>query len=134
MRRPGADEGRRWLRQAQRDLEWAEHLVAEGGLHLACFLAQQVAEKALKAYLYAQGAEVVLGHSVRELCERAAAQDDDYAPVCDSWGTLDSYYVTARYPNGLPGGIPADAFSADTAASAVGLAREAVELTAGKLA
>jgi len=32
------------------------------------FLAQQLAEKALKALLYAPGEELVIGHSVRQLC------------------------------------------------------------------
>jgi HEPN domain-containing protein len=64
MRRDSLTEGTRWLRQAQEDLHWADHLAAEGAHHLACFLAQQVTEKALKAFLYSQGEEIVLGHSV----------------------------------------------------------------------
>jgi len=37
-------------------------LLLEGGSdHLACFIAQQVAEEALKAFLYAQGEEIVSG-------------------------------------------------------------------------
>jgi HEPN domain-containing protein len=31
-----------------------------------------VGEKALKAFLYAQGEEIVLGHSIERLCHRAA--------------------------------------------------------------
>ena len=48
------EEGERWLAQATADLRWVRHLAQEGGWHLACFLAQQVTEKALKAFLYAQ--------------------------------------------------------------------------------
>jgi HEPN domain-containing protein len=58
MRESALEEGERWLSQATADLHWATHLAREGG-----FLAQQVAEKALKAFLYAQGEEIVLGHS-----------------------------------------------------------------------
>lgn len=54
MRKKPLEEGQRWLRQAQEDLRWARHLAEQGAYHLACFLAQQVAEKALKAFLYAQ--------------------------------------------------------------------------------
>ena len=64
MRRSHREEGGRWLEQAFEDLKWAHHLTREGAFHLACFLAQQVAEKALKAFLYTQGEEIVLGHSV----------------------------------------------------------------------
>jgi len=57
MKLPPDAEARRWLDQASVDLHWAEHLAQEGGFHLACFLAQQVGEKALKAYLYGGRAE-----------------------------------------------------------------------------
>ena len=72
MRGSPAEEGRRWLEQAQEDLRWAEDLAQRGGYHIACFLAQQVGEKALKAFLYAMGEELVLGHSVERLCGEAA--------------------------------------------------------------
>ena len=55
MREDPLAEGWRWLEQAQEDLHWAQHLARQGAYHLACFLAQQVTEKALKAFLYAQG-------------------------------------------------------------------------------
>lgn len=53
------------MEQAQVDLEWARHLFSQGAFYLVCFLAQQLAEKALKAFLYAQGEEAVIGHKVR---------------------------------------------------------------------
>lgn len=34
------------------DLKWAKDLAERGGYHIACFLSQQVGEKALKAFLY----------------------------------------------------------------------------------
>jgi len=52
-------EGLRWLRQAERDLDDAEYSLAGRRYNLACFLRQQTAEKALKAILYAKGAEQV---------------------------------------------------------------------------
>jgi len=67
MREDSLEEGRRWLQQALEDLHWAEDLAQRGGYYLACFLAQQVAEKALKAFLYTRGLEIVLGHSVERL-------------------------------------------------------------------
>ena len=67
MRRSALEEGRRWLEQAQEDLRWAKDLAERGGYHIACFLAQQIGEKALKGFLYAQGEEIVLGHSIERL-------------------------------------------------------------------
>ena len=72
MRASPLEEGRRWLEQAAEDLRWADDLAERGGYHIACFLAQQVGEKALKAFLYAMGEELVLGHSVERLCGEAA--------------------------------------------------------------
>ena len=53
MREDPRIEGLRWLEQAQADWGWTQHLFAQGAYYLVCFLAQQVAEKALKAFLYA---------------------------------------------------------------------------------
>jgi HEPN domain-containing protein len=134
MRNNPLEEGRRWLRQAQEDLRWARHLAEQGAHHLACFLAQQVAEKALKAFLYAQGEEIVLGHSVERLCAAAAAFEPEFQRRARSWSVLDGYYVPTRYPNSLPGGIPADVYTHQAATGAVDLASEAVGFVAALLA
>jgi HEPN domain-containing protein len=55
-------EGRRWLRQAEQDLDDARYNLEGDRYHLVCFLSQQSAEKALKAFLYARGEEMVWGH------------------------------------------------------------------------
>jgi HEPN domain-containing protein len=126
MRRSALEEGDRWLAQATADLRWARHLAQEGGWHLACFLAQQVTEKALKAFLYAQGEEIVVGHSVERLCAAAARHRPEFADKVRRWSLLDGYYIPTRYPNGLPDGIPADVYTQDAAMDAVALAEEAV--------
>jgi len=77
MRRSPLEEGQRWLAQADEDLKWVKDLANRGGYYLACFLAQQTAEKAMKAFLYAQGEEVVLGHSVERLCGAASRWKPD---------------------------------------------------------
>lgn len=133
MRTSALDEGRRWLAQAAEDLRWTEHLAEQGGYHIACFLAQQVVEKAIKAYLYAQGEELVLGHSVERLCAAAARRLPEFAVKARTWSLLDGYYIPTRYPNGLPEGIPANVFTRDAARDAAAMAREAVEWVRGLL-
>lgn len=133
MRRSPHEEGMRWLEQAQEDLRWAKELVRLGGYHIACFLAQQVAEKALKAFLYAQGEEVVLGHSVDRLCEAAAKYDPEFSERRTAWAILDGYYVPTRYPNSLPDSIPARVYNKAVAEEAVRLAEEAVAFVQRKL-
>ncbi len=132
MREP-TEEGRRWLEQAEEDLKWARHLAHEGAHHIACFLAQQVAEKALKAFLYAQGKEIVLGHSVERLCHEAARYDARFGERASHWGILDGYYVPTRYPNSLPGSIPARVYTRDAAEQAVRLADEVVSFVRTRL-
>ncbi len=127
MRNSPYEEGQRWLSQAIEDLKWAEHLTKEGGYHLACFLAQQVTEKALKAYLYSQGIDLVIGHSVTRLCAQAAEYHPEFGEKASRWSILDGYYIPTRYPNGLPDGIPAEVYTKDAAEGAVGLAGEAVD-------
>jgi len=126
MRSSALEEGQRWLSQAAEDLKWAKHLAEEGGWHIACFLAQQVAEKALKAFLYAQGEEIVVGHSVARLCAAAAKYQADFTEKASRWSLLDSYYIPTRYPNGLPDGTPAEVYGREAATGAVRLAEEAV--------
>jgi HEPN domain-containing protein len=133
MRKNPLEEGLRWLRQASEDLHWAHHLAEQGAYHLACFLAQQVAEMAQKAFLFGQGKEIVLGHSVERLCAAAAAFEPEFRIRARSWSLLDGYYIPTRYPNGLPDGIPADVYTHQAATQAVGLAKEAVEFVTSLL-
>lgn len=133
MRPESLEEGRRWLDQAREDLRWAELLAREGGYYLACFMAQQVAEKAVKGFLYSRGADMVTTHSVERLLGMAAQHDEAFGNVPDAWASLDAYYVPTRYPNALPGGIPARVYTREMAAGAVRLAREVVEFIAPRI-
>jgi HEPN domain-containing protein len=117
-------EGQRWLDQSRTDLQWTQHLFKEGAYYLVCFLAQQTAEKALKAFLYAQGEEIVIGHSVRQLTLRATEYKTDLKLSSEDWAILDSYYIPTRYPNGLPDDIPARVFNRDAAERALALAED----------
>ncbi|MDI7269497.1 MAG: HEPN domain-containing protein [Myxococcota bacterium] len=120
-------EGRRWLRQAEEDLDAAAKSADLLGKHyLACFLAQQAAEKALKALFYARGAASVRGRSVAELCTAAEPFDPAVTAMRPRLAKLDRYYIPTRYPNGLSGGHPFEAFDARDSADAVALAAEAI--------
>ncbi len=130
MKRPLEEEAGRWLEQAEIDLEDAELLMREKRYHLVCFLCQQAAEKAAKAILYMQGEENPWGHSVYELLEEAAMRDSTLHQLADKGAVLDKYYIPTRYPNGLPGGIPAKAFDREDAERALELAKEIVRTVA----
>jgi len=133
MRRAAEEESQRWLHQAVLDLEDAEFASSGKRYHLACFLAQQSAEKALKAYLYYHGTELAWGHSVAELCQDAASFDSDFAGLLETAAPLDKYYIPTRYPNGLPGGIPSRAFSSADASLAISAAATVLDFVRDRL-
>jgi HEPN domain-containing protein len=117
------EEGSRWLLQAQRDMDDARYAYDGKRFNLACFLAQQAAEKAVKGYLYAQGRALVIGHSVARLCQDAVTFDAAFESLRQRAAPLDKYYIPTRYPNGLPGGIPSEAFDQVDAGRALELAQ-----------
>lgn len=112
------DEARRWLSLAREDLEGAEMMLARDDVapRLACFLAQQAAEKAIKARLIRHGVAFARIHdllALRALLPQGASAglDDDDLAELSAWAT------EARYPSDQP-----DA-SAREAARAVEAAR-----------
>jgi HEPN domain-containing protein len=127
-------ESRRWWRQACRDLESAR-INADNARHeVTCFLCQQAAEKALKAFLYAQGESPVIGHSLLELGARAAQYVADFAGLREAAKTLDAYYIPSRYPNGLTDDIaPVDFFDATDSARGLTAARAVIDFVTAHL-
>ena len=117
-----AAQGRRWMLQAERDLEDAKYLRDGSRYNLACFMGQQAGEKAVKAYLYHQGAEDVWGHSLADLCEDAKLISMMFDVIKSHAVLLDKYHDLTRYPHLLPGGIPSDAYDAEDADRAIFIA------------
>jgi HEPN domain-containing protein len=104
-------EAQRWLKQAVHDRA-AARLNRDHGFHEhACFLAQQSAEKSLKAFLYSHGEGPVLGHSTLSLTLECAAIEAAFNVLQDGCRRLDQLYIPTRYPNGLPDNIPHDFYT-----------------------
>ena len=97
------EEAKRWLLQAEHDLEFAGLGLREGFYGHVCFLAQQSAEKSLKALVYLGGARLVLGHSAGDLLEGLLERHPQLEKHREVARRLDQYYITPRYPNALPG-------------------------------
>ena len=94
-------EGARWFRQAEQDLEDAGFNRGGGRYNIACFLSQQAAEKAVKAYLYRRGAEDVWGNSLIDLCEDAKIFEMFFDTIKADARQLDKYYDITQIP-GIP--------------------------------
>ncbi len=130
--RSGEGEAARWLAQSRHDLADGQ-LVAEAGRHaLACFLAQQCAEKAVTAFLLAQGAEAVWGGALADLCEDAVAFDPTFEAIRSMAILLDKYDLGSRYPTTIPGGIPAEAYDATDSARALEIAGDVLAFVEGR--
>ena len=133
MKPSGKNEGMRWLEQAKADRKGAQILLDGGSYHLACFVGQQVAEKALKAFIYAQGEDFVIGHSVETLCRWASEFDPDFEKLRDEIAPLDAYYIPTLYPNGLPDSIPAKIYTQPVAKEVLKMADMALDIVRKKL-
>jgi HEPN domain-containing protein len=127
-------EASRWLEQAGEDLVSAKVVMEAGRYYLVCFLSQQIAEKALKAFLYASGEPLVTGHSVERLAAWAAEYEPEFENLREEISPLDGYYIPTRYPNGLAESIPARVYNRASAEGALHLATQALEQVQTRLA
>jgi len=118
MKREPGKEGIRWLKQAERDLDDARYTFAGERYNLVCFLSQQAAEKAVKAFLYLSGEERVLGHSVADLLTRASSLNHAFITVSRA-RTLDLYYIPT---------LPYEAFDREEGEKALTLATAVIDL------
>lgn len=90
-----------WIQFSKMDLATASHLydtMRPAPLEIICFHCQQAAEKALKAFLISQGAELSRTHDLgllAEYCQQYTEISDELREICDD---LSPYGVGTRYP------------------------------------
>ncbi len=104
-----------WLRQAENDIEWARHSLDGKFFAQACFVSQQAAEKAVKAYCYFRGFDEVRSHSLVRVMEAAGLD----GPLRELAKELDIYYIAGRYPDAYPAGAPFELISREQAERAL---------------
>lgn len=118
-----------WFRQAERVLE-ATRLLLQGGFHeQVCFLSQQAAELAAKAWLESKG-RIRTGHSISYLLKQAGRVKPELIAKAR---LLDRYYIPPRYPNGFAEGAPMDYYDASTAKEAINCAQDILEFVKTKI-
>ena len=113
-------ETRRWLRYAREDLEGAERLLAQATSvprHI-CLLAQQAAEKALKAVLIFLQIEYPYTHNLNVL-RNLVPEGWTLKENNQDLAALTAWAIEARYPGTWPEATEADARTAVTQARAV---------------
>jgi HEPN domain-containing protein len=113
------------MAQAERDLAHAEWSLRGEFYEWACFIAQQSAEKAVKAVYQAQHA-VAWGHSISKLIQSLLAGMQPDAELVERGIRLDRFYIQPRYPNGFDVGSPGDYYTRRDAEGAIEDAREII--------
>jgi HEPN domain-containing protein len=113
-------EADRWLQTAKEDIQAAQVLL-DGGLYAhACFLAQQCAEKAVKAMWYLLDKDP-WGHSIQKLVSEFPQPEvitDSYSWIQRA-AYLDRFYIPTRDPNGLPDLTPGQSYFQEDAEKAI---------------
>jgi len=93
-------EIRDWLREAEADLKHAKDCLRLESYNWACFVAQQSAEKALKALIMVFSRRRPLHtHDLTKLYSEIKGRFKLPYEVTEYLGELSSYYTLARYPN-----------------------------------
>lgn len=118
------------MRQAEDDLLWARDTLEGERYAQACFTAQQVGEKALKALAFKLEYDVVRSHSLREIAESLEINGE----VAGMAKRLDLYYISAQYPDAFPSGAPFEYFTREQAEEAVSFAERIVAAVRARVA
>jgi len=103
-----------WFRQAEAALGSARRNAEAGDFWVACFLAHQAAEFALKAVFQSMGVERK-GHSVFRLLEELQAPQR----LLNLGRKLDRHYLQSRYVNTFHEGAPLDYYGSKDAEEAI---------------
>lgn len=128
------EQALRWFDQAVHDFEVAKSNFNAGFYSDACFMCEQAAQKALKAYIIYQGRRYVWERSIQELARFSMEYEKEFEKIIEAGMILDRYYITTRYPNALaPPATPYKSYTEKDASEAKSLAEKIVEMVRNKL-
>ena len=91
-----------WFKFAHNDLISARHLFEDlypKQTHIAAYLSQQCAEKALKAFLVSNNRDPPKIHDLEELGELCNNIDNDFSQIKIDCQKINPYGVASRYPD-----------------------------------
>jgi HEPN domain-containing protein len=114
------EEAKRWLNEAEKDLEAAKVLKEKELFHLSCFHSEQAAQKALKSYLYFKGERFIFINSVGKLALTSVEFDEEFRKILRNAEKLDRYYIPTRYPDALAfPAVPSESYNIEDAETAL---------------
>jgi HEPN domain-containing protein len=132
--KPGREAALHWLRQVEHDLTIARGHQERGDFSDACLMAEQAAQKGLKAFLIGHGHRSVPIYSVVQLTERCAQIDPAFTVHITAGRVLDQYDIPTRYPDVLaPLAVPFESYTQEQGTTAVAAAQAIIILVAQNL-
>lgn len=126
------DRSKDWLKQAERDLKQAKLSMENGFYEWACFVAQQAAEKAIKA-LCEKHRLLVRTHQLLAIMKTLGDLEDIPSELYEKGAVLDRFYVPTRYPNGFTAGAPMEYFFQKDAEEAISYAEAIIRFCSDKI-
>ena len=121
-----------WLKQAERDLKQAKLSLSGEFYEWACFIAQQAAEKAVKA-LCEKHKVMTRTHQLTRLLEAVKDLEEVPADLLQKGATLDRFYIPTRYPSGFESGVPMEYFFQRDAEEAISYAEKIIRFCGDKI-
>lgn len=98
MKKENKDVAKGWILKADGDLETVSLILKEGGSYdIACFHAQQAAERFLKAFLNYHGRPFPKTHDIEELLALCGEIEKRFDELAEDTAFLTDYAVQARY-------------------------------------
>jgi HEPN domain-containing protein len=115
----------RWFKQAQHDGEVAQKHLKDGYFSDACFMAEQTAQKALKAYLFWVGERHAPEHSLVALIQKCSRHHPSFVSLAEACRQLDRLYIPTRYPDAWPDpAVPYEGYGEREATEAIQTAQQ----------
>lgn len=128
------EEALRWLKQAEYNLQVAESNLKEGFYSASCFMSEQSAQVALKAYLIYKTGRYITMHSIKKLAEKCLEHGNEFQKIVEYGKILDRYYIPTRYPDALaPPAIPAEIYTEKDSTEALNFTKEIIEKVSQKI-
>ncbi len=115
-----------WFSEVEEDFEYAVTLSKNRKYHHSCFLARQVAEKALRAVLLEFGVSKD-GGSVLALIDELETLTKVPANITKAAQTLDGYYIPPYFPDASDPSTLRQLYSKERANEALKLARKVID-------
>lgn len=122
------EDALRWLEQAEHNLEVAENNLRAQFYSDACYMAEQTAQIALKAFIIYHKKRLIWEHSIQELSTICSQYDKDFEKFIEFGKILDRYYIPTRYPDALARpAVPYKTYIEKDAKDALELAKEIIK-------